>query len=246
MDTLALSSSPTRRSGPRQIAIYGIVAISALAAASLALFSAEQAVGGGWLERAAIPGRMLLLVVAATLLLRWSAHTWRSVGLARPASLWRTAGLVLAGYLGVGLMFTVTTQLLLPWFELAPQTASLFSAVEGNLPEYLYWVIPVAWGSAAFGEELVFRGFLQTRLQIALVGVRGAAAFAVLLQAIIFGALHSYQGAGGAIAAGGTGLVLGLVYLAARKDLWAPIILHGLVDTISLTAIYMGAAAAGG
>src|SRR5688572_15408554 len=198
MNTLALSSTPTKRPSPRQFAICGVVSISLLAAASLALFSAEQAVGGGWLERAAIPGRMLLLVVAATLLLRWSGHTWRSVGLARPASLWRTAGLVLAGYLGAGLMFAVTTQLFLPWLGLAPQTPSLFSAVEGNLREYLYWLIPVAWGSAAIGEELVFRGFLQTRLEFALVGLRGTTAVALLLQAVIFGALHSYQGAGGA------------------------------------------------
>jgi membrane protease YdiL (CAAX protease family) len=37
-------------------------------------------------------------------------------------------------------------------------------------------------------------------------------------------------------------LVLGLVYIGARKNLWAGILLHGLVDTVSITAVYLGAA----
>jgi membrane protease YdiL (CAAX protease family) len=134
------------------------------------------------------------------------------------------------------------TQLLLPALGVTPKTVTLFAAVEGNTAEYLYWLLPVIWGSAAFGEELLFRGYLQTRLHKALRGAKGAAFLALVLQAVIFGALHSYQGMGGAIMAGSTGLVLGAVYLGAGKNLWAPIILHGLVDTISISAIYLGVA----
>jgi membrane protease YdiL (CAAX protease family) len=42
--------------------------------------------------------------------------------------------------------------------------------------------------------------------------------------------------------AGAAGLVLGAVYLAARKNLWAPRIVHGLLGTISISAIYLGMA----
>jgi membrane protease YdiL (CAAX protease family) len=208
----------------------------------MALFSTEQAVGGNWLERAAIPARMLLLVGIATLLLRWAGETWQDVGLCKPASLWRTAGLVVLGYLGMGATFAVATQLLLPALGIGPKVVSLFSAVEGNTAEYLYFLIPVIWGSAAFGEELLFRGYLQTRLHKALGSSQGATYLALCFQALIFGALHSYQGLGGAIMAGSAGFVLGAVYLAARKNLWAPIILHGLVDTVSISAIYLGVA----
>jgi membrane protease YdiL (CAAX protease family) len=208
----------------------------------MALFSTEQAVGGGWLERAAIPARMLSLVGAATLLLRWAGETWLDVGFCKPACPWRTAGLVVFGYLATGVAFAVATQLLLPALGIPLKVVSLFSAVEGNTAEYLYFLIPVIWGSAAFGEELLFRGYLQTRLHKALGISKGATFLALSLQALIFGALHSYQGVGGAIMAGAAGLVLGAVYLAARKNLWAPIILHGLVDTISISAIYLGTA----
>jgi membrane protease YdiL (CAAX protease family) len=213
-----------------------------MAALSMALFSTEQAVGGDSLERAAIPARMLLLVGIATFLLRRAGETWEGVGLCKPASLWRTAGLVVFGYLAMGAAFAIATQLLLPSLGIAPKVVSLFSGVEGNTAEYLYFLIPVIWGSAAFGEELLFRGYLQTRLHKALGSSKGATFLALSFQALIFGALHSYQGIGGAIMAGAAGLVLGAVYLAARKNLWAPIILHGLVDTVSISAIYFGVA----
>jgi membrane protease YdiL (CAAX protease family) len=183
---------------------------------------------------------MLLLVGVATLLLRTVGETWRDVGLIKPRFV-RTAVLVVVGYLAMGLVYGLITQLLLPPLGLEPKTLSLFSAVQGDAAEYLYWLLPVAWGSAAFGEELVFRGYLQTRLARAFGG-RGGAALALLLQAAIFGALHAYQGLGGALLAAGAGLVLGSVYIAARNNLWAPIILHGLIDTVTLTAVYFGVA----
>lgn len=242
MNSAALRPMPDRVRNPRAATAAGAVALTALAALLMALFSTEQAVGGGWAERALIPARMLLLVVAATFLLRVVDERWSDVGLSKPGSYGRTAALVLAGYFGVGLMFAALSQLVLPPLGLAPKTASMFAALEGNTAEYLYWLLPVAWGSAAFGEELVFRGFLQTRIEKALGAGRAACLAALAAQAVVFGALHAYQGIGGAMLAGGTGLVLGIVYLAARRNLWAPIILHGLVDTVTLTAVYYGVA----
>jgi membrane protease YdiL (CAAX protease family) len=183
---------------------------------------------------------MLLLVGGATLLLRTVGETWRDVGLSRPR-FGRTTALVVVGYLATTLVYALISKLLFPALGLTPKTLSLFSAVQGDTAEYLYWLIPVAWGSAAFGEELVFRGYLQTRLAHAFGG-RGGVALAVVLQAAVFGALHAYQGLGGAMVAAGAGLVLGLVYIAARKNLWAPILLHGLVDTVSINAVYFGVA----
>lgn len=66
------------------------------------------------------------------------------------------------------------------------------NAAQGLLPkgvlESLVWV-PVAL-SAGFCEELAFRGYLQKQFQ----AIAGSAMVAVLLQAIIFGAGHLYEG----------------------------------------------------
>jgi uncharacterized protein len=223
-------------------AFMSATCIVGLAALTVLLFDASAAVGGSWLERLVVPGRMLLLVLTAMLLLRATGETWRDVGLRTPGSFWRTTGLVVGGYITVGAAFAAATQLLLPALGLEPKTAAAFAVVRGDLGEYLYWLIPVAWGSAAFGEELVFRGFLQSQLERLVGSVRGAPFLAAAGQASIFGALHAYQGAGSAILAGLTGFVIGLVYIFGRRNLWACIILHGLIDTISLTAIYLRAA----
>lgn len=236
----ALSARSIVVGNDRTVAGVGALALVLACAAALSLFSAEIAIGGSLLERAAVPLRMLALVALATLLLRRSGETWKGVGLGRPTLFWRAAGLVVGGYLAVGGV-AAAGQVLLPALGLAPRASAMFSALNGNTAEYLYWLLPVAWGSAAFGEELVFRGFLQSRLERLFGRGSGAAFAAVIAQAAIFGALHSYLGAAGAILAGGTGLVLGLVYVLGGRNLWACIALHGLIDTVSLTAVYLGA-----
>jgi len=236
----SLASGNSVPAAHRLSAGLGTLVLVCAGAAALSLFSAEIAIDGGLAERAAVPLRMLVLVGLAALLLRWSGETWADVGLNRPASLRLALGLVVGGYLAVA----VTAGLghsLLPALGLAPKTSAIFGALRGDTAEYLYWLLPVAWGSAAFGEELVFRGFLQSRIERAFGGSGGAALSASVAQAVAFGALHGYLGAAGAILAGGTGLVLGLVYVAGGRNLWACIVLHGLVDTVSLTALYFGA-----
>ena len=68
---------------------------------------------------------------------------------------------------------------------------------------YLWMLIPVSWGSAAFGDELLVRGFMQYRLT-GIMGVRAA----VVLQALIFALAHFYQGLAGMINVFFVGLIL--------------------------------------
>ena len=37
------------------------------------------------------------------------------------------------------------------------------------------------------------------------------------------------------------GFLLGALYLLVRRNLWVGILVHGFIDTISLTAVYLGA-----
>jgi membrane protease YdiL (CAAX protease family) len=38
------------------------------------------------------------------------------------------------------------------------------------------------------------------------------------------------------------GLVLGAAYLASGRNLWAPILAHGVIDTIGIVFVYFGLA----
>jgi membrane protease YdiL (CAAX protease family) len=68
------------------------------------------------------------------------------------------------------------------------------NAAQGLIPrgilERLVW-IPVAL-SAGFCEEVAFRGYLQKQFQ----AITGSAGWAVLMQAIVFGIGHLYEGMG--------------------------------------------------
>ncbi|MEJ6594376.1 CPBP family intramembrane glutamic endopeptidase [Parasphingorhabdus sp.] len=111
--------------------------------------------------------------------------------------------------------------------------------VAGNLPMYLLWLV-IVWTAAAFGEEMFFRGYLISRLQTAFSGYRFASILAVVVPAIFFGYGHYYyQGWRGAIVTGGIALAFGTMFLLLKRNLWPIILLHGIIDTLTFTALYL-------
>ena len=111
--------------------------------------------------------------------------------------------------------------------------------VRGNLPLYLTWLFTV-WTAAAFGEEMFFRGYLVTRFQAVFAGVKGGTALSVLLPALLFGLAHCYyQGLRGLIVTGAIGAAFGTLFLIFKKSLWPLIVWHGIIDTLTFTAMYM-------
>lgn len=236
------AEAPAR--GGRALAALQIAVFAAAAAALTVPLSADQVVGAGWGPKLALLGRMLLLVILAHVMLRARGRRWTDVGLSRPKRWWTVPVAVVLGYLACGAMAAGLHAVVLPQLGLEAPDLGRFAALKGDLYEYLFWAVPVAWGSAAFGEELAARGFLNDAFA-ALIGGREpgrlAVVLAVVLQALLFGACHAYQGLGGAVLTAGVGLVLGFVWLFTGRNLWAAIVLHGLVDFVSLSAFYFGA-----
>jgi hypothetical protein len=109
---------------------------------------------------------------------------------------------------------------------------SRFDILHGNLPNLILNVVAV-WFTAAFFEELVWRGYLMNRL-VDLQGKETKLAWVISLigSAIIFGLGHTYQGLGGVIQITVVGLLFGAAFLTTRRNLWPVIIAHALVDTI--------------
>jgi membrane protease YdiL (CAAX protease family) len=122
----------------------------------------------------------------------------------------------------------------------APLDFSQFEFLRGNFAG-LVMMLAVAWAVGAFGEELL-RGVLLNALADLLrphAGSRLAWAVAILVTSIAFGAGHAYYGVAGAVIAGFLAAGFGLVYLIARRNLWAPILTHGLFDTVGFIALYL-------
>lgn len=128
-----------------------------------------------------------------------------------------------------------------PWLEaqFGPVDLSAFAPIEAN-PSLFLLMLAVSWTGAAIGEEVVYRGFVMTRLAQAFSFSAAGWLAALLIQTAIFAGFHAYQGATGMIEVFIYGLILGLAYLVGGRSLWPVVIAHGLVDTLAMTDFYFG------
>ena len=124
------------------------------------------------------------------------------------------------------------------FIEFEPEDIGLREILEDN-PVALAVMIVMAWLVGGFYEEIVFHGFVFTRLETILPG-KNAAVSSFVVTSFLFGAYHLQMGLGGALNA----LVVGTVYLGLflyfERNLWASIVCHGVYNTIVMTLMSMG------
>ena len=130
-----------------------------------------------------------LLAVPAALVVA-AAHLgleevrWSELGMKRPHRWW------LAWVLGAALAVAtlVLVALVGPSIQehLGEVDLAEFDDVPGNPLRLLFWLV-VAWTVAAFGEELLLRGYLLSRLTFVFGGTTAARIVAVLATAVVQG-----------------------------------------------------------
>ena len=191
-------------------------------------------------EKKLIPlSKTPFLLAFGWLSLRMRRIRWRDVGLSRFRS-WRVT-------LGAG----VTVGVLLEAFQLfisqpflvralgKQPDLELFRALHGNVKWTLVALVG-AWTLAAFGEEMVYRGYLMNRVADLLNRTRRAWIVSLIVVHVGFGLAHAYQGITGIVDEGLAGLLLGLAYLGTKRNLAVPIVAHGITDSIDLILIFLG------
>lgn len=113
---------------------------------------------------------------------------------------------------------------------------SSLAAVHGNLVNYLVLLaIGLLFGGVL--EELVGRGFL-IGWGSAVFGARWAIVL-MIVSAVGFGLAHLWQGAGGMITTGLSGLFYGFVYLLCGRKLLPAVMTHATSNFLGITAIYL-------
>src|SRR6476659_11452234 len=153
------------------------------------------------------------------------------IGLKRPESLTR------ALIIGVGFAAIVFIAIYISEKAGFRRDLSKFKDVQGNLEVTVYAVL-YAFIGAGFYEEFTFRGFLMQGLAMLFGGSRGAWVGACILQGALFGAAHAYQNPLGVAITGTLGILMGLLVLASRRNLWPVIIGHGLFDASRFVLFY--------
>jgi uncharacterized protein len=97
-----------------------------------------------------------------------------------------------------------------------------------------------SWTLAAFGEEAIYRGYLTNRVAEFFGSSKRAWMVAATLVTLLFGLAHFPQGPTGVIENFIDGAILAALYFATGRNLWAPIVAHGIQDTVDVLLIYSG------
>jgi membrane protease YdiL (CAAX protease family) len=196
------------------------------------LFASLESELGHWIGLVALPALLTALLLRLDRQPAGAARVLSTFGLR-----WGQLGLGVWWALAVGVGLGAG-QLLV-----SRQRADFLALVETGQAA---WLLPLAFvlmlATAAFTEEFFFRGFLQTRLE----QMTGSRIVALLLASAAFGVYHlpyaylnphwpsagdwgaAWSAAMGQGVVGG--LVLGAVFLGARRNLVAPIVVHACIN----------------
>jgi len=182
----------------------------------------------------------LATLIVATLLLYRRGETWKSLGLSRPVSLLKMGGVAIfiLEMVIVSILFyeSVIKDYVFPTQSANASTSDTetrFEGIEGN-GLYFLSIIFLVW-IESFLEELLDRGFLLTKLEQLFSIIPLSVVLAVKTQAAIFGFRHSpTHGVSGAMVTGVIGLVFGIAYVAFGRNLWALIIAHCFLNSMSM------------
>lgn len=182
----------------------------------------------------------ILLVVALIIIAsRLGQTSFVQMGLVPPEN-WRIT-VPLGVLIGSSLSFLsiIVIQPMIENITQQPHNVSIVEGVRGNWKGLLSWLVLI-WTLVAFGEESLFRGFLMSQLAKLLGAGSPALMLNVFLTAVIFGLAHSYQGRSGTWSTGIMGACLGLCYILSGFNLWLPILVHGMANTVELILMSRG------
>lgn len=171
--------------------------------------------------------------------LRWRGLGWSDVGLSRPANWRRTLVIGIVCGIGMGALEVFFTEPVLIRLTGKVPDLSALGALQGNWKMMLL-LIAGMWPLAAFGEEMVYRGYLMNRVAGRFGNPRVAWTISLVTISILFGTAHIDQGITGQVENMVNGLLLGVIFLASGCNLWAAIITHGVTDTIGIVLLFLG------
>ncbi len=120
-----------------------------------------------------------------------------------------------------------------------PIDFSSFKDLKGNIT-YAILALIFIWVSAAFGEEIIWRGYFMQQFSKFFGKGKLSIVLNILIFAILFGYMHSYQSITGQIVTGSIGAILSIIFYLRKSDLWFNVAVHGFFDTIALIVVYNG------
>jgi membrane protease YdiL (CAAX protease family) len=185
-----------------------------------------------------LAGTALSPGVGALLVVGWAALSgtpWRELGFVAPRRWLLTVPLAIA----VGVVFKLAMKAVVMPLIGAPPVNQAYRFLEGD-PAAFHAIVPMILFGAAFGEEVLFRGYLFERLGHLLGRGPMATVATVILTSALFAAAHyGDQGVPGVEQALVTGLVFGTLF-ARTRALPFLMIAHAAFDITAAWLIFHG------
>lgn len=114
----------------------------------------------------------------------------------------------------------------------------LYDFIRDNKGKY-YFMIVMGWLVGGLYEEIVFHGFIFSRLEKIIQG-KYSTMISFALTAVLFGAYHYQLGVDGLINALLVGAVYQALFLYFGRNLWYSMVCHGTYNTMVIALIYHG------
>lgn len=124
-------------------------------------------------------------------------------------------------------------------FHIPPADVKDFAFVKNSLTGYLL-ILLIAWVLGVPYEEIIFRGFMLTRIRKMVKAGKMNLVISGLITSVVFGLYHLQQGFGGIVNAFVFGVALMFLYKLFKGNLWYLIFFHAMYDTVAITAIRWG------
>ena len=170
------------------------------------------------------------------LILKGSKYDWGRFGFGQKI----TGKTVIKSIVLATIIFAVFTflidPLLIKW--LGEYDLSSIDDIRGNLLGYIILML-IVWIFAAFGEEILFRGYYMKALAELLGNNKTAWVFSAFIVSLYFGISHAYQGLIGVVSVFLWSFVISLIFSKNKNNLLLLVLIHGIYDTIGVTLIYL-------
>lgn len=186
----------------------------------------------------------IVMLILIAVVLRYRAQCWTSIGLEFRSFTTREAGkavlksIVVFVFAMVAFIFGAIVMANIVGVP-EPADMSRYNYLSGNVPMLIVSLIGV-YIVSSFGEEVVFRGFLISRLKSVFGGEgRSSTILALVVSSVLFGVAHLEWGLTGIVQTTFMGAALGISFVLNKYGLWPLVIAHGYLDTILIVQMYL-------
>lgn len=174
--------------------------------------------------------------IGVVFLILWGGKfKWSEFGFAKKINvktILKGIGVAILMFIGIDICIQPFLEIYLGQIDL-----SSLDHIRNDLGNYISIII-VMWVFAAFGEELLFRGYYMKRLAETFGGTDKAWLVSAIVISAYFGISHYYQGPAGMVAVSLAGFVQSMLFYKNKNNLLLAVLVHGFYDMIGLTLLY--------